>query len=114
MVMPDGFCYGNLGGYFAAVRKNAGYDGVVFTGRAKKPCYLWIEDGKAGIMVFSRPTCAFKMWTVAGQNLLENLNKKGLIRRKGAGDIGSLPIRAMIYEGPTSCGWRRPDVSRPG
>ena len=49
MRMPEGFCYGNLGGYFAPALKRAGYDGVVVTGRAKRPSYLWIHDGKAVI-----------------------------------------------------------------
>jgi aldehyde:ferredoxin oxidoreductase len=47
MLMPEGFCYGNLGGFFAPALKGAGYDGVVITGRAERPTYLWIHDGKA-------------------------------------------------------------------
>jgi aldehyde:ferredoxin oxidoreductase len=49
MRMPEGFCYGNLGGYLATALKKAGYDGVVVTGRAKRPSYVWISDGKAEI-----------------------------------------------------------------
>jgi len=49
MLMPEGFCYGNLGGYLPPALKKAGYDGVVVTGRAERPCYLWINDGKAEI-----------------------------------------------------------------
>ena len=37
MTIPDGFCYGNLGGYFPAELKKAGFDGVVIEGRAPKP-----------------------------------------------------------------------------
>ena len=50
MLMPEGFCYGNLGGFFGAYLKKAGYDGVVITGRTAKPVYLWIHDGKAQIL----------------------------------------------------------------
>jgi len=35
---------GNAGGTFAAYLKLAGYDGIVFTGRASEPVYLWVED----------------------------------------------------------------------
>jgi len=50
MLMPEGFCYGNLGGFFGPYLKKAGYDGVVITGRSAKPVYLWIHDGKAQIL----------------------------------------------------------------
>lgn len=49
MRMPEGFCYGNLGGFFAPALKKAGYDGIVITGRAKRPSYIWIHDRKAEI-----------------------------------------------------------------
>ena len=50
MLMPEGFCYGNLGGFFGPFLKKAGYDGVVISGRSAKPVYLWIHDGKAQIL----------------------------------------------------------------
>lgn len=34
------------GGFFPAELKFAGYDGVVFYGRAEKPVYLWVHDGE--------------------------------------------------------------------
>jgi aldehyde:ferredoxin oxidoreductase len=50
MLMPEGFCYGNLGGFFPACLKRAGYDGIVVSGCADKPSYLWIHDNKAEIL----------------------------------------------------------------
>jgi aldehyde:ferredoxin oxidoreductase len=50
MLMPEGFCYGNLGGFFPPYLKRAGYDGIVVTGRAGRPVYLWIQDNRAEIM----------------------------------------------------------------
>ena len=47
MSRPERFCYGNLGGYFGPFIKKAGYDGIVVTGAAEKPCYIWINDGQA-------------------------------------------------------------------
>jgi aldehyde:ferredoxin oxidoreductase len=35
------------GGFFPAELKFAGFDGLVITGRAEKPLYLWIHDGQA-------------------------------------------------------------------
>jgi aldehyde:ferredoxin oxidoreductase len=35
------------GGFFPAEMKNAGFDGVVFLGKAVKPVYLWLKDGRA-------------------------------------------------------------------
>jgi len=49
MILPEGFCYGNLGGYFAPFLKKAGYDGVVVSGRADRPSYVLVTDGKAEI-----------------------------------------------------------------
>lgn len=37
----------NVGGDFAAELKYAGFDHIIVTGKAKKPVYLWICDGKA-------------------------------------------------------------------
>ncbi len=49
MLMPEGFCYGNLGGYFAPFLKKAGYDGISVFGRADRPSYILVTDGKAEI-----------------------------------------------------------------
>jgi len=50
MLMPEGFCYGNLGGFFGPYLKRAGYDGIVISGRSEKPVYVWIYDGKTQIL----------------------------------------------------------------
>ncbi len=41
-----GITFASSGGTWAAELKKAGYDAVVVTGKAKKPVYLWIENGK--------------------------------------------------------------------
>ena len=38
-------CSSNSGGYFPAAFKTAGYDALIFTGKAKRPSYLWIYLG---------------------------------------------------------------------
>jgi len=47
MTFPEGYCYGNIGGFVGAELKKAGFDGVVIEGRAPKPVYLWIHDNEA-------------------------------------------------------------------
>ena len=43
------FSYANLGGSWGAWLKYAGYDGIVVTGKAEKPVYLYINDGKTEV-----------------------------------------------------------------
>ena len=38
-----------VGGFFPAKMKDAGYDGIVIRGKAPRPVYLWINDGKVEI-----------------------------------------------------------------
>ncbi len=42
---PEQFCWGNLGGGWAAYLKFAGYDGIVVQGKSDKPVYLFLHDG---------------------------------------------------------------------
>jgi aldehyde:ferredoxin oxidoreductase len=49
MLMPEGFCYGNMGGYWGAALKRAGFDGIMVSGKANRPVYLFISDDKATI-----------------------------------------------------------------
>jgi aldehyde:ferredoxin oxidoreductase len=44
MTCPEQYCYGNMGGFFPPELKKAGYDGIVLSGRANRPVYLWVED----------------------------------------------------------------------
>ena len=42
-------CSSNSGGYFPAAFKTAGYDAIIFMGRAEKLVYLWIHDDNVEI-----------------------------------------------------------------
>jgi len=46
LLYPDQFSYGNVGGSFAISLKSAGYDGIVITGKSKRPSYIHIKDDK--------------------------------------------------------------------
>ena len=50
MLFPEGFCYGNVGGYFGPYLKRAGYDGIVIKGRAERPSYIYINDDQVDIL----------------------------------------------------------------
>ena len=50
MLLLEGFCYGNLGGFIGPCLKRAGYGGIVISGRSQKPVYFWIDDGKVQIL----------------------------------------------------------------
>ena len=49
MLMPEGFCYGNMGGYWGPALKRAGFDGLMVSGKANRPVYLFISDGKSRV-----------------------------------------------------------------
>ena len=40
---------GDVGGFFGAELKHAGFDAIVVQGKAEKPVYLWVRDGQAEI-----------------------------------------------------------------
>ncbi len=46
---PDQFGLGNVGGSFGIKLKNAGFDGIIVTGKAAGPVYFYIHDGKVEI-----------------------------------------------------------------
>src|SRR4030042_253206 len=45
--LTGGIAKSEVGGFWAAQLKRAGYDAVIIEGRAEKPVYLWIQDGEA-------------------------------------------------------------------
>jgi aldehyde:ferredoxin oxidoreductase len=45
--LVDGVGDSQCGGFFPAEMRFAGFDGVVVTGRAAEPVYLWLHDGQA-------------------------------------------------------------------
>lgn len=46
MARPEQYGYGNLGGYWGAELKFAGYDGLVIQGRSAEPAVLWIDGSR--------------------------------------------------------------------
>jgi len=52
----------NSGGYWGPELKYAGYDGIIFEGKAEKPIYVWINDHQVEIR------CAEHLW---GKDVIE-------------------------------------------
>ncbi|MHB0868683.1 MAG: aldehyde ferredoxin oxidoreductase family protein [Chloroflexota bacterium] len=47
--MSGGIGKSEVGGFFNAELKHAGFDGIVIEGQAERPVYLWIKDGVAAL-----------------------------------------------------------------
>lgn len=47
--LTGGYGEADVGGFFGAELRLAGYDGIVVHGKAPKPVYLWIHDGEVEI-----------------------------------------------------------------
>lgn len=45
--LSNGFGRSEAGGFFGTELKKAGFDGIIFEGKASKPVYLWVHDGEA-------------------------------------------------------------------
>ncbi len=48
-ISPETFSYSNLGGYWGAELKFAGYDAIVVQGKSDKPVYLHVADNTVKI-----------------------------------------------------------------
>jgi len=110
------------GGHFPAELKFAGYDGLIIEGKAEKPCFLWINDGKVSFR------SAEKIWRTrtfdcqqlikddlrdqnirvacigpAGENLARIaciINERRAAGRKGLGAVmGSKNLKAIAVRG---------------
>ncbi|MFC1952432.1 aldehyde ferredoxin oxidoreductase family protein, partial [Chloroflexota bacterium] len=47
--LTGGYAKSEVGGFWNAELKHAGYDAIIVEGKAAKPVYLWIQDGEASI-----------------------------------------------------------------
>ena len=80
---PYAVATGHTHGYWAAYLKHAGYDGIVITGKAEKPVYLWVDDDKVEIRD------ATKVW---GQDTRET---ERLIKRE-LGDEEKISVACLV------------------
>jgi aldehyde:ferredoxin oxidoreductase len=47
--LTGGYAKSEIGGFWGAELKHAGYDTIIVEGKAKNPVYLWIQDGEVSI-----------------------------------------------------------------
>jgi len=126
----------NIGGFFGAQLKFAGYDGIVITGAANRPVYIYIEDAKVEIrdaqkywgrdvytvndeMIKDHKTESKKSGQVfaigpAGENLVRFasiINNKGHVAgRTGLGAVwGAKKLKAIFVRGTGKLGVEHPD-----
>ncbi len=115
----------NMGGHWGAELRFAGFDGVIVTGRAPEPVYLWIHDGQAEVRpaghlwgldhfeTFDQlraetdPKAQLACIGPAGENLVRFANVmqggQGHARTAGRGGMGALlgskNLKAIVVRG---------------
>jgi aldehyde:ferredoxin oxidoreductase len=111
---------GNIGGFFGAELRNAGFDHLVLMGRAAQPSYLWIEDGRIEVRsaapywgldtieVQERirkdlGKCEMVVTGVAGERLVRFASVRSGLKRSarcgGGAVMGSKNLKALVARG---------------
>lgn len=129
---PEGFCYGNFGGFFPWELKRAGFDGIIITGASESPVYLWVENGQAQLRDASALWGKFpseverilkdfhgkgvKYLTIgpAGENLVHSAVIVGSHRSSSAGGLGAVmgskKLKAIAVRGSSKISVSDEDV----
>jgi len=91
----NGIVGSTIGGKFSVELKCAGYDGIVITGKADKPVYIFITDSKAEIKDASH------LWGKDGKETLKILAREGREElEKRAPQHGEWRELGALYIGP--------------
>jgi aldehyde:ferredoxin oxidoreductase len=111
---------GNIGGFFGAEMRNAGFDHIVCVGRAPKPSYLWIEGGRIEVRDASGfwgtetiqvqedirkalGRCEMVVTGVAGERLVRFASVRSGLKRSarcgGGAVMGSKNLKALVARG---------------
>jgi len=95
--LTGGYAKSEVGGFWGAELKHAGYDAIIVEGKAEKPVYLWIHDGEASIRDASH------LWgknTKETEQIIRDELGDSLIRVAGIGPAGENLVRfACIMNG---------------
>lgn len=134
--LTGGFGAAEVGGFWGAELKKAGFDAIVIQGRAEKPVYLWVRDGQAEIRdaahLWGLPTkeCEEQLRDEledrhirvaqigpGGENLVRYAcimnDLKDAAGRTGLGAVmGSKNLKAVAVRGTGSVGMADPDTIR--
>ncbi|MFC1968480.1 aldehyde ferredoxin oxidoreductase family protein [Chloroflexota bacterium] len=88
--LTGGFAKSEVGGYWGAELKHAGYDVIIIEGKAKRPVYLWIHDGEVSV----RDACGlWGMNTKETQQAIRAELGDDLIRVAAIGPAGENLVR---------------------
>lgn len=91
----NGMVGSTVGGEFGVDLRCAGYDGVIITGKAPKPCYISIFDDQVSI------EDAGHLWGKDGKHTLKVLTQEGRNRLKSLfPEYGELKEPQSVYIGP--------------
>jgi aldehyde:ferredoxin oxidoreductase len=133
--LTGGIACSNSGGYFGAELKFAGYDGIIFEGRAERPVYLWVHNDQVEIRPAEElwgktthetedmiradtdPEAKIACIGPAGEKLVRFaciVNDKGRAAgRSGVGAVmGSKNLKAVAVRGTKAVKVARPDEFR--
>jgi len=72
---PEQYTWSGMGGWFGAELKYAGYDGLILEGKAEKPSYIFINDGKVEIRD-AQEAGIWGKYTYDTQLMLEDIHGK--------------------------------------
>jgi aldehyde:ferredoxin oxidoreductase len=89
--LTGGFGEAEAGGYFGPELKFAGFDAIVFYGRASKPAYLWLHDGDVEIRD------AANLWGKDNWETLEGLREELGDKRIRVASIGPAGERLIPF-----------------
>ena len=99
---PESFSYCNLGERWGTWLKYAGYDAIAVQGKAEKPVYIYVHDGKVDIRdashIWGRTTFA------ASDNLKAELGKNASVLTIGPAGENLIPYSIVLAEGGASGG----------
>jgi aldehyde:ferredoxin oxidoreductase len=86
-----------VGGYFGAELRFAGYDGLFFKGRAKRPVYLWLEDDHIEIRD------ATSLWGLDSyeteERVREETDPRAQVACVGLAGENLVPIAGVVFGG---------------
>jgi len=88
--LTGGYAKSEVGGFWGAELKCAGYDAIIVEGKAEKPVYLWIHDGEVSIKDASH------LWgknTKETEEIIKTELGDNLIRVTGIGPAGENLVR---------------------
>lgn len=86
-----------VGGYWPAALKTSGYDGLLITGRASKPVYLYLDEGR---LAFKEASFLWGQDVYAtAESLIDTHGEKARVAAIGPAGENKVPMAAIIIDG---------------